>query len=179
MTKRVIGLHLAGWVVGFLILVISLASAIKLGSDQQQTASGRGWYWSEVILPDHVIYPLIMVVDRLALETNQDQTARVYIQVNYAYRRLTAAQALVAKQKHNLALTTLTKAQKYLNQAAQGALDNQVSVADRRMVIRAIENQNKVVLELVPSFTTFDQGVLNHLRQESEILEEKLMSSLE
>lgn len=178
MSKQIVGLHLLGWIVGSLILLISLFSAAKLGTDRDATASGRGFYWTTEILPDHVLYPFLMVIDRVALQTTHDPAKRVYMQVNYAHRRLTSAQLLAAKQKNSLALTTLTKAQKYLSQAAQDALTYQVPIPERRMVIKAIENQDQLAEELAPHFTPYDQGVLNQLRNESKILAETLANSI-
>jgi hypothetical protein len=179
MSKRIVGLHLLGWIIAIVILLISLFSAAKLGTDRDANASGRGFYWTKEILPDHVLYPFLMVIDRVALETTHDPAQRIYMQVNYAHRRLISAQLLADKQKNSLALTTLTKAQKYLSQAAQDALTHQVSIPERRMVIKAIENQDQLAVQLAPHFTTYDQGVLNQLRSESKILAEKLANSIQ
>lgn len=178
MSKRIIGLHLLGWILAGVILIVSLLSAAKQGADRGLTASGLTWYWGSEILPDHLLYPSLMLVDRVALMNSKTPQNRVYMQVNYAYRRAQAAAALVQKKKPELALTTMSKAQKYLNQAASEALVADLPVVDKRMVIKAIEYHNEQLKMLLPSFTTYDQGVLNQLRDESLILEEKLIDSI-
>ncbi|HCC84442.1 MAG TPA: hypothetical protein DEP87_02065 [Candidatus Pacebacteria bacterium] len=178
MSKRIISLHLLGWILAGVILVISLMSAARLTVDQGHTASGRTWYWSRTILPDHVLYPLLMVVDRLALETTSDPKTRVYIQVNYSYRRTQSALTLIEKNQPELALTTLTKAQKYLNQAATEALVAELAIPEKRLIIKAIDHLNSVTDGALPSFTTYDRGVLQELRQEAVVLEEKLIDSI-
>lgn len=177
MSKQIIGLHLLGWLAAGLVLVVSLFSAAKLGSDRDLTASGLTWYWHKPILPDHLAYPALMLVDRLALESTKGTSARVHMQVNYSHRRLQAAIDLVEKQKPGLALTALTKAQKYLNQAAIEALSPDATLADKRLVIVAIENQDDEIKKLEPHFTQFDQEVMGHLHRDAEMLEEKLIDS--
>lgn len=178
MSKPIIGLHLIGWLVAVIILVVSLFSAAKQGAERGLTASGLTWYWGSEILPDHLLYPSLMLVDRIALMDAKTPANRVYMQVNYAHRRTQAAHALVRKGKPELALTTMSKAQKYLNQAAAETLAANLSVSDKRMVITAIEYHSAQLELLLPSFTTYDQGVLNQLRDESLILEEKLIDSI-
>lgn len=178
MSKRIIGLHLLGWLLAGVILIVSLLSAAKQGAERGLTASGLTWYWSKEILPDHLLYPSLMLVDRIALMNSKTPEGRVYMQVNYAFRRAQASVALVQKNKPELALTTMTKAQKYLNQAAAEALVNNLAATDKRVVIKAIEYHNTQLAQLLPSFTTYDQGVLNQLRDESLILEEKLINSI-
>lgn len=178
MSKPIIGLHLIGWLVAGIILVVSLFSAAKQGADKGLTASGLTWYWGSEILPDHLLYPSLMFVDRVALMNSKTPESRVYMQVNYAYRRTQAALSLVRKGKPELAITTMSKAQKYLNQAAAETLIAGLPVTDKRMVIKAIEYHNEQLELLLPSFTTYDQGVLNQLRDESLILEEKLIDSI-
>lgn len=177
MSKQVIGLHLLAWVVAGIVLVVSLFSAAKLGSDRNLTASGLTWYWHRPILPDHLAYPLLMLVDRLALITTKGTSARVHMQVNYSHRRLQAATDLIEKKKPSLALTTLTKAQKYLNRAAFEALKLDATLMDKRLVIIAIENFDSEIKKLEPNFTEFDQGVLEQLHRDAEILEEKLIDT--
>ena len=172
-----IGLHLLAWLVAGAILVVSLFSAAKFGSDKTSTASGLTWYWHQPILPDHLAYPILMVVDRLALTTTKGTSARVHMQVNYGHRRLQAAIALVEKKKPGLGLTALTKAQKYLNQAAIEALKPDASLADKKLVILAIENQDQQIQNLQLNFEELDLTVMNQLGRDAKMLEEKLINS--
>lgn len=177
MSKQIIGLHLLAWLVAGLILVISLFSAARFGSDRNSTASDLTWYWHRPILPDHLAYPLLMLVDRLALTTTKDISARIHMQVNYGHRRLQSTLQLIEKKKPGLALTALTKAQKYLNQAAIEALGANVNSSDKRLVIIAIENQNIEIKKLKENFSDLDLNVTDQLARDAEILEEKLINS--
>lgn len=76
------------------------------------------------ILPDHPLYPLKMVRDKVWLFLTRDQIKRAELLLLFADKRLGAAKALIEGGKQELGLTTLTKAEKYLEQAitqAEGA----------------------------------------------------------
>jgi KaiC/GvpD/RAD55 family RecA-like ATPase len=70
------------------------------------------------ILPDHFLYPLKMIRDRIWLFLTTDSLKRAELLLVYADKRLWAAQMLLDKGKEDLAVTTATKAEKYLEQAA-------------------------------------------------------------
>lgn len=177
MSKQIIGLHLLAWLVAGLILIVSLFSAASLSSGKSNNASRLTWYWQRPILPDHLIYPFFMLADKIALTTTKDSSARVHMQVNYGHRRLQAAVLLIAKKNPGLALTALTKAQKYLNQAAIEALNPGTASTDKKLVILAIENQKDEIKKLKMSFAELDLGVTDQLARDAEILEEKLINS--
>lgn len=69
------------------------------------------------ILPDHFLYPLKMVRDRLQLWLTTDLLGKGDLLLKYADKRLGAGQVLIEGNKIDLGLTTLTKAEKYFKQA--------------------------------------------------------------
>jgi len=71
------------------------------------------------ILPDHPLYWLKMVRDRVGLVLTTAETAKAEKLLLYADKRLGAAWALIDGNKVPLGVSTLTKAEKYLEQAAQ------------------------------------------------------------
>lgn len=71
------------------------------------------------ILPDHPLYWLKMVRDRIGLITVTGKTAKAEKLLLYADKRLGAAWALIDGNKLPLGVSTLTKAEKYLEQAVQ------------------------------------------------------------
>lgn len=70
------------------------------------------------LLPDHPLYIVHMIHDRIVLLTTPAQ-GRFFVEVSYADARLVSAQLLQARGKRSLALTTTMKAEKYLLQAAR------------------------------------------------------------
>lgn len=69
------------------------------------------------ILPDHFLYPLKMIRDRITLFFTVDPLRKVDVLLLYADKRIGAAKALMEKGKADLAITTATKAEKYLERA--------------------------------------------------------------
>jgi len=70
------------------------------------------------ILPDHFLYPLKMIRDRVWLFLTTDSLKKADLLLTYADKRIWAAQMLLDKGKDDLAVSTATKAEKYLEQAA-------------------------------------------------------------
>ena len=68
------------------------------------------------LLPDHPLYWLKMVRDRVRLWLAFNQTKKAELLLLYADKRLGAAKALAEGNKVALAITTATKAETYLNQ---------------------------------------------------------------
>lgn len=162
--------------VGLLIVAISLFSANDHSYRLGDSASRRYFYISSEILPDHVLYPMLMLVDHTALQSTHDSSKRIKIQVNYAYRRLSSASALAARHKPGIALSTLTKSQKYLNQAAQEAIATGTR-EDKQVVIRAISYHNQQISQITDERVTTNQDV-THLKNEAEALMNQLQSTL-
>ncbi len=69
------------------------------------------------ILPDHLFYPLKMIRDRILLFLTFDPVARAKRLLLFADKRLGAGKALVEGGKTDLGVSTLTKGEKYLEQA--------------------------------------------------------------
>jgi len=69
------------------------------------------------ILPDHPLYFLKMVRDRVRLWLTRDSVKRVELKLLYADKRVGAAKALVDGNKVDLAITTAMKAENYMFEA--------------------------------------------------------------
>lgn len=70
------------------------------------------------ILPDHLLYPLKMIRDRILLFFTTDPLKKAVLLLQFADKRLRAAEALInEKGKIDLGVSTLTKAEKYLERA--------------------------------------------------------------
>jgi len=69
------------------------------------------------ILPDHFLYPLKMVRDRVWLFLTTDPVRKAELLLLFADKRIGAAKALIEGGKQELGLSTITKAEKYLERA--------------------------------------------------------------
>jgi len=68
------------------------------------------------ILPDHFLYPIKMIRDRIWLFLTTDPLKRGETLLLFADKRLGAGRALIEGGKEELGIRTLTKAEKYLEQ---------------------------------------------------------------
>jgi hypothetical protein len=73
------------------------------------------------ILPDHFLYPVKMMRDRIWLFLTTDVLKKAETLLKFADKRIFAAQMLLDKGKEDLAVTTATKAEKYLERAIDQA----------------------------------------------------------
>jgi hypothetical protein len=171
-------------VLAFLISNFILLSSFNISSQSQMLDSGklktRKFYVQKEILPDHSLYPLLMLVDRFRLEM-ADRERRVYLSVAYAKRRLFYATRLVEKCEMSLALTTFTKSQKYLNEALievkELELTNTHDPSIEQLaffVIEAVDYQQAVIADYIDDFCAADQVVLKNLDSETALLKLQL-----
>lgn len=101
-----------------LIIFISLQSANENQTANRDKLMARKFYVAKEILPDHSLYPLLMVVDRLRLEL-ADSERRIDLLASNANRRLFYSRRLLEKDNQSMAFTTLSKAVKYIDQAME------------------------------------------------------------
>ena len=71
------------------------------------------------ILPDHFLYPIKMIRDRIWLFLTTDNYKKAELMLKYADKRVWSASMLVDREKYDLAASTATKAEKYLQQAIE------------------------------------------------------------
>lgn len=167
-----------------LVIFVSLQSA-----NNQQTATAnlrqRRFYVQKEILPDHSLYPLLMIYDRIRLEL-ADQEHRIPLYLAYAQRRSFYAQRLLAKGESTLALTTYSKAIKYLDQALLSSAE-QLAVAggpskkQQELAFLAIESSGQTltaIAEQQPYFTDAQRGILDVLIAESTVLRNQIQEKL-
>jgi len=165
----------AGLLLGCAILGVSLSA----GNTMVQSAgtsfetSKKQFYLNEAVLPDHVVYPVLMAVDRVKLEMETPEE-RVYKQVEYAQRRFESTQGLLEKDMTALALTTVTKGEKYLINAAHGALELENGDAQRRFVYRTLVYYNSDLEKLKGQFPDADRPLIDQLQREMLSLQHQL-----
>jgi predicted nucleic acid-binding protein len=157
----------------FSILGISLFSTPRAILANGETATKSKLYFNQEILPDHVLYPALMAVDRLQLETATD-SERVYVEIDYANNRLAAAKALLEKNDPALAVTTITKAEKYLQHAANEVKKQQAPPNTRQHLLDAIQYHAMEIKELESQFTDAQRAVVDQLVEENTVIAQSL-----
>lgn len=166
------------------ILLVSLQSANKARMVGDSKLMSSKFYVAKEILPDHSFYPLLMLVDRLRLEL-ADEERRVYLLTAYAERRLFYSKKLLEKGNPALALTTLSKAVKYINQALEEntTLLEKAPLSKKEeynvsafFVLESLAKHEAFVLEHRDQFSNEEKVVLESLSLESASLSEKLRS---
>ncbi|MDP1743707.1 MAG: DUF5667 domain-containing protein [Candidatus Amesbacteria bacterium] len=122
---------------GIAILVVSILSA----TTNPQAASQPSFFGPSVpvtvtetkveyylpypgILPDSPVYKIKAVRDQIKLWTTFDPIKKAKLQLLYADKRINAAKALMEGGKSALAISTATKAEKYLESAVKSSLSN-------------------------------------------------------
>jgi hypothetical protein len=157
------------------VLITSLASANQVASSGEKAPPERKLYFNREILPDNVpIYPLMMVMDRIQLETAPNKE-RVFIEVEYANRRLGYAEELLKQEKPDLALTTLTKAEQYLTHAVSDMKENQAPDSVQKRVKKTVEYHLKKLEELREDFTLdADRAVVDRAIKDTEALQTQI-----
>lgn len=153
---------------GMLIVVISITAANPVLS-AELTESSKEFYFGQTILPDHVMYPVLMAADRAKLESVHGED-EVYTRVVYSVRRLEAGEELLKKGKKDLAYTTITKSQKYLLHAGHTVMDDKHSKELAEYVEKALIAHNKKVNQIRPDFTPEYYTQVNQLTVENEAL---------
>lgn len=152
---------------GFLIVIISLFATNPVLS--AAGSESKEFYLGQTILPDHVIYPTLMIADRVKLE-NVSGDDEVRTRVVYSFRRLEATQQLLVKNKQTLAYTTLTKSQKYLLQAGRVVIDTKLSNEMVEYVQKALVSHVQSLEVVRASFEPQYYAQINDLIEENKAM---------
>ena len=75
------------------------------------------YFPSPGILPDHPLYWVKMIRDKIQLIFTIDKNSKITLKILYADKRLSAGYLLVTKQQESLGISTITKSEKYLQSA--------------------------------------------------------------
>lgn len=155
---------------GVLIFIFSLVATSQKEELKVDKVSKKQFYFGEKVLPDHVLYPILMVIDRglLAITTGE---SRIFLRIRLAQDRMVSAQKLLEKDEELLALSTLTKSQKYLILAAQEFLDSQDYPPEVGTALYfALQENTQNLSRIETDFTKVPTGPIGDLVFESEAL---------
>lgn len=123
------------------------------------------------ILPDHPLYVFGMIADRLdlMLATPEQQ---FMLKLKYADTRLATAQALIARKRFNMALSSATKAEKYIFSAAEEIpilpADKQKDAVSK--LTNTIGVHEQVLTAMKPSFSDPQKATVDSLIEQILIL---------
>ncbi len=123
------------------------------------------------ILPDHPLYLFGMLSDRIDLlfASREQQFA---LCLKYANIRLITAQALLRRGRTMLALTTATKAEKYILLAAQGIqyLPNEKKEEAKRKLAETISLHKEQLMTMKPFFSDAQKATIDSLIEQVLII---------
>lgn len=127
------------------------------------------------ILPDHPLYPLKMVRDRIWLWLTTDVLRKTEVLLLFSDKRLGAARALVEGNKVDLGITTLEKAEKYLERAViqfQGAKKKGKDVSKISEKLQIASQKHYEVIEKISESLTGEAKTVAEslLRYPKEVL---------
>jgi len=135
------------------------------------------------ILPDHFLYPLKMIRDRIWLWLTINPLKKADLLLLFADKRIGAGRALVEGNKIELGITTLTKAEKYLERAAnQERIANQENEETEdfvgKLLMASLKHQ-EVLSELREKLTGSDLSVIDQTLEMSRRVREQVQMLLE
>ncbi len=166
----VLALGFGGLLLGLSLLTVSYK---VLG----QHYGTRTFYLTGPILPDHVLYPALMIWDRYRLyQATPEQ--RFDLHLTYATRRQWASEQLAYRGQKDMAVMTAVKGQKYLLSAILAIQDlpaEEQSAAKKRLQT-ALLTQIQATSELEKSLAGFNTTAISQLRAQQQILLSQLQS---
>jgi len=163
--------------VSLAVILLLVTSGVKA---QESTESGQpvDYYLSYPgVLPDHPLYWLKMIRDRVRLILTTATLPKAEKLLLYADKRLGAGWALVEGNKIGLGVTTLTKAEKYLEKAVNLSLElgeGEKETIFKERLNKAIRKHNQV-LDLLKDKLGMDLKLVESQTVEAEageVLEE-------
>lgn len=90
------------------------------------------------VLPDHPLWPVKALRDKIWLIITADAGRKAELKLLFADKRLASAKILFEKDKPEIAFSTLTKAEKYLEQAADKEKENREKGLDTSEFLRVL-----------------------------------------
>lgn len=187
--NALIGCGLAA-VFALVVLGMSLLSANQPRAAEIQplpfpaTDSGVVQYYLPYpgILPDSPLYNLKALRDKLSLWMTADHLARANKELLFADKRIGAAQALIQGGKSALGASTASKAEKYLEQSVNDAIDVKKSGRDSKSLlgtlVKASAKHMEILDELKVHVSSEDVAILEKSRMTTLLQQEKAQQTL-
>jgi len=132
------------------------------------------------ILPDHFLYPLKMVRDRLWLFLTLGPVRQAEVRLLFADKRLGAGKALIEGNQIKLGISTLTKAEKYLEEGLKKLTEAKKANRDiaslKEKYGLALAKHEEVLLALKTKVGAEEQIIINELLNKIEQLRKEIAS---
>lgn len=145
-----VGLSIAFFIMGLSFLAIAAPEDVNVTATEIKKVDYYLPYPG--ILPDSPLYKIKALRDRIKLLITFDETEKARLELQYADKRINAAFALSEGNKRNLAMTTATKAEKYLEQSTNRVIK----------LIKMGRDEKSLLLSL-------DKAIMKHLEMLLEI----------
>ncbi len=134
------------------------------------------------ILPDNPLYKLKMVRDRIVLWLTFDPLKKSQLELLYADKRVNAAWELEQGGKSSLGVSTATKAEKYLEQSANGVIDLQKQGLDVKSQLLTLQSAATKHTELLQTMqerlTGSDQTTIMNTVAETQMVGQSVTQAL-
>lgn len=155
---------------GLFLFTSSLVTQSQKEAVSAEKVSTKKFYFGEKILPDHIFYPLVMIVDKGLLSISSGDS-KVFLQIRLAQDRMLTAKKLLEKGEETLALSTLTKSQKYLLLAMQDLFSKEeYSRETGKALLMALRENTQNLAQMEHQFKTVPTGPIGDLVSESTAL---------
>ena len=119
------------------------------------------------ILPNHPLYWLKMVRDQAKYYLNRDPKKRLELLMTYADKRLVSGIILIAEEEVELGLSTISKGEKYLEKAANFAINNLAEEENydlyRKLVDKYFDHRYEIEKILISDLDEGKKQVLHRL----------------
>jgi len=131
------------------------------------------------ILPDHFLYPLKMIRDRFWLILTTGPRRKAEVMLLFADKRLGAGKALIEGGKERLGVTTLSKGEKYLEQAV-GQLQlaqkkgQEIPSSLKEKFLKAVGKHREILEELKKKVGSEEGGVIDEMLTKLQFLRGKI-----
>ena len=162
---------------GASIALISLLSANRVFSQGENLAlTSKKLYFQEEILPNHLLYPVYMVIDKVKLELAQPAEV-IDLQILYAWRRLEYTEQLLPEGYQSLSFSTLTKAYKYYNAALTAVKTITLRPEQEEFLSQDALHFRERAARLESYFTDHEQQELIRLKSDQTVLTQSIIDS--
>ena len=145
--KTVFIISVISLLIGFLILGLSLlmaSPAYRVGEGGKVT---RTFYVGETILPDHILYPVLNIQDKMAVSLAREQDKDL-VEISIAQKRLQEAKALQARNPEAEALIvgTLQKSNNYFQKGMGGLQAKEWEIPEKIIYLSEVMNRRRQTL---------------------------------
>ncbi len=155
---------------GVSIFISSLVVSSQQDLASADKVSRKQFYFGKKVLPDHILYPVLMVIDKSLLVMTSGES-EIFLRIRLAQDRMISANSLLDKKEEGLSLSTLTKSQKYLILATQEFLSLPSPSDDVGTgLLLALEENTANIKKIQTRFQKIDTAPLSELIIESETL---------